>query len=335
MPVPRMVDVAKLAGVSQQTVSRVVNHKSNVDPAMRARVELAIEQLRYKPNPAARALATSRSMNLGVLSFGLSLYGPSEALYGIAEEADGRGYETSLIPIENVDPGTVTRAVERLIAGAVDGIILLTSVRSAVHALDGLDIDVPIVLFGPGEPGSSRVVTVDEEAGARAATRHLLDLGHETVWHVSGRHGWLANDARIRGWAGELSRSGRVTPPLLESDWTTASGYEAGLRIADDPSITAVFVSNDHAALGVLKALADRGVEVPGDVSIVGFDDVPQAAYFRPALTTVRVDFAEAGRACVRQVLAMLADDESEASLATPRLVVRESTAVTGAPPRA
>jgi DNA-binding LacI/PurR family transcriptional regulator len=324
-----MIDVARLAGVSQQSVSRVVNGKPNVDPALRLRVERAIEQLGYQRNSAARALATSRSMNLGVLSLGLSLFGPSEALFGIAQEADRNGYETSLVPVERADRATMSAAARRLLAGAVDGIVLLTSTQTAVDALSSLDVNVPVVLFGPGTPGDESIITVDEEAGARAATEHLLELGHATVHHVSGMSGWLADAARLRGWSRTLSEAGRVVPPPFASDWTTASGYQAGLRIAEDPSVTAVFASNDAVALGVIKALADRGIRVPDDVSVVGFDDVPQAAFFQPALTTVRVDFSEVGRACVRRILAVLDSDEDTNGVpARPELVVRGSTTV-------
>ena len=266
-------------------------------------------------------------MNLGVLSLGLSLFGPSEALFGIAQEADRNGYETSLVPVDRADRATMAAAIRRLVAGAVDGIVLLTSVQTAVDALSSLDHDVPVVLFGPGTPEDPSIVTIDEEAGARAATEHLLALGHRTVHHVSGVTGWLADAARIRGWSGALSEAGRVVPPPIRSDWTTASGYDAGLRIADDPSVTAVFASNDHVALGVIKALTDQGVRVPEDVSVVGFDDVPQSAFLTPALTTVRVDFAEAGRACVRRILAALDDDvDAGVGPARPQLVLRDST---------
>jgi DNA-binding LacI/PurR family transcriptional regulator len=301
-----MVDVARLAGVSQQTVSRLVNGDTNMRPEIRERVEAAIRQLQYRRNTAARALATNRTMDLGVISFGLAQYGPSVALFGIADEARKAGYATSLVTLEEVGVDNIRRGLDHLVADSVDGIIVLAPVRSAMTALSALSTAVPLVVFAPGADEGIANVAVDEVLGARLATRHLLDLGHETVWHLSGPQGWLGAEARIRGWRAELASAGRVAHVDFEGDWSAESGYLAGRKIAANHDITAVFVANDQMALGLLSALEEEGRRVPEDVSVVGFDDVPESRFYAPGLTTIRLDFSEVGRRCVERILDLM-----------------------------
>lgn len=328
----RMVDVARLAGVSQQTVSRVVNGHSNVSPDIRARVEAAMAQLRYRRNSAARALATSRSMNLGVLSYALSVHGPALALFGIAEEARRNGYSTSLVSIAEVEQASIRAGLDSLVDGGVDAIVVLAPMTAATEVLQRLDTDVPVVRFEQGAPAGPATISIDERLGAQLATRHLLDLGHKTVHFIGGPTGWMASEARRRGWQTELALAGRTIPAVFESeDWTAESGYRAGLEIAADPSITAVLAINDVMALGAMKALHDRGISVPDDVSVVGFDDRDESAFFQPALTTVRLDFTEVGRLAVESVLrALRGETLATIPLIRPELKVRDSTS----PPR-
>ncbi len=323
-----MVDVARLAGVSQQTVSRVVNGHSNVAPEIRDRVEAAMSQLRYRRNSAARALATSRSMNLGVLSYALSVHGPALALFGIAEEARRNGYSTSLVSIADVDQASIRAALDSLVDGGVDAIVVLAPMTAAAEVLQRLDADVPVVRFEQGAPTGPATISIDETLGAQLATRHLLGLGHSTVHFVGGPSGWMASEARRRGWQTELALAGKAIPAELPSaDWSAESGYRAGVRIAADRSITAVLAINDVMALGVMKALHDHGLTVPGDVSVVGFDDRDESAYFQPALTTVRLDFTEVGRRAVDSVLGALRGRAlSTIPLIQPELRVRDST---------
>jgi DNA-binding LacI/PurR family transcriptional regulator len=325
---PVMRDVARLAGVSHQTVSRVLNGEESVRPAVRQRVEAAIAQLGYRRNASARALASRRTMNLGVLSTGTSQYGPSQTLFAIADTARLAGYATVLITLTDTGRPAMRAAFEQLTRDLVDGIIVLAPLAAAANAAESIDVDVPLVMFEPGLDNGTTMISVDEGLGARLATRHLLDLGHRTVHHVSGPDGWLGSLARVNGWREEVSAAGRVAPPPLVGDWTAGSGYEAGRAIAQDPDVTALFVANDQMALGVLAALADAGRAVPGDVSVVGFDDTPESALFRPALTTVALDFAEVGRRCVRRLLQLVAGGsplEPDPPI-RPQLVVREST---------
>jgi LacI family transcriptional regulator len=325
-----MVDVAKLAGVSQQTVSRVVNGAENVAPEIRERVGLAIEQLRYRRNTAAAALASNRTMNLGVVSYALSVHGPSVALFGISEQARVNGYSTRLVTLDALDRASIRAALSELSGNEVDGIIVLAPLYAAIEVLRGLDAELPVVTFEQGSPASSTSVSIDEVLGARLAVRHLLELGHETVWHVEGPGGWMASDARRRGWAEELSQNGRVLPPtVLTDDWSTAEGYRAGLKLSDTPEVTAVFAASDAFSLGVLKAFDERGITVPGQVSVVGFDDLAEARFFKPSLTTVFLDFEEIGHLAVERILAMMRGEESAViPLIRPRLLVRDSTAM-------
>jgi LacI family transcriptional regulator len=328
-----MVDVAKLAGVSQQTVSRVVNGASNVAPEIRERVQLAIEQLSYRRNTAAAALASNRTMNLGVVSYALSVHGPSVALFGISEEARLNGYSTRLITIGSLNHSSIRAALRELTADEVDGVIVLAPLRAAIEVLRGIETDVPVITFEQGSPVSTRSVSIDEVDGARRAVRHLLELGHETVWHVQGPEGWMASDARTRGWMLELSAAGRMAPPVITTtDWSAESGYRAGLQLVEKSGVTSVFAANDPFALGVMKAFDEHGISVPGQVSVVGFDDVAEARFFRPALTTVVLDFEEIGRVAVESILSLMRGKEPEAiPLIEPALVVRDSTAP---PPR-
>jgi len=324
-----MVDVARLAGVSQQTVSRVVNGASNVSPDIRERVELAIGQLRYRRNPAAAALASNRTMTIGVVSFELSVLGPSVALYGISEEARRHGYSTRLVTLGSLDRQTIRAALDSIGPDAVDGIIVLAPLYEAIAVVQSLEIGVPVVTFEQGSPPSATSISIDEVRGARMAVRHLLDLGHETVWHVQGPAGWMATTARARGWAEELSAAGRFAPPpIATEDWSAAEGYRVGRELARVPEVTAIFAANDPFALGVVKALDEAGIEVPGQVSVVGFDNLKEAPYFRPALTTVTLDFEAIGHIAVTRILAMMRGEaDGVIPLIEPELVVRDTTA--------
>jgi DNA-binding LacI/PurR family transcriptional regulator len=324
----RMIDVARLAGVSHQTVSRVLNDSPLVSQELRERVNSAIRLLGYKRNHAARALVTRRTMNLGVVCFGISQFGPSTTLHGMAETAHEAGYATSLVTVNDTDRESVLATLEHLESIGVDGIAVIAPVKGAMDAVIGFSEKLPLIAFEPGAGHGPASVSVDEVLGARMATRHLLSLGHETVWHVSGPAGWLGTDARIRGWREELSAEGRVAEEPIAGDWSAASGQKVGAALARNPDVTAIYAANDQMALGVVQALEEHGRRVPQDVSIVGFDDIPEAAYFRPSLTTVRLDFAAVGRLCVNQLLKLIAGEQpAHVPLVPPELRVRSSAA--------
>jgi DNA-binding LacI/PurR family transcriptional regulator len=329
---PKMIDVARLANVSHQTVSRVLNGSPAVGPELTHRVKEAIQLLGYRRNPAARSLASRRSMNLGVISFGISLYGPSLTLFGIAEAARQVGYTTSLVTLSDVKQEVVRSAFQHLEEVLIDGVIVVAPVRGVTDTIRALVEDLPLVTFEPGVLDHPTSAGIDEVLGARLATRYLLGLGHETVWHAAGPSGWLGTEARIRGWQKELAANRRVTHEVFTAEnWSAAAGYEVGRKIADHRGITAVFVANDQMSLGVMYALHEAGLRVPEDISIVGFDDIPEAAFFRPALTTVRLDFDAVGRACVEILMNLMrGEPPNTATRPVPELVIRSSAA----PPR-
>ncbi len=326
-----MRDVADLAGVSHQTVSRVLNSHPNVSPLTRERVEKAVRQLGYRRNHAARALATRRMMTVGVVSFAASHYGPASTLFGITEAARQAGYSVSLVTLRHIDRRAMQAALDRLTMISVDGIVVIAPVVAAAAAVKGLPVGAPLVMVEAGAEQSMTSVKIDQVLGARRATRHLLELGHRSVWHVSGPEGWIEAEARTAGWRAELKAAKRTFQREFVGDWSSASGFRAGREIARHREITAVFAANDQMALGVLRALGEEGLTVPGDVSVVGFDDVPEAGYFQPPLTTVRQDFEEIGRCCIERLLGLLHGGcPAPIRPVEPTLVIRAST---GPPP--
>ena len=327
--VPVMADVARLAGVSHQTVSRVLNGHPSVAPGTRRDVETAITQLGYRRNTAARALVTKQSRTLGVVSVDTSHYGPASTLFSIEAAARQAGYFVNFASVRYVDRANMRAAVDHLMSANVDGLIAIAPITAAVEALHGLRTDVPLVrVAGADSSAADDVVVVDQAAGAGLATSHLLGLGHETVVHVRGPEQWLEADARVRGWFDVLVRRRVRAPEVLAGDWSPASGYEAGKTLARQPDVSAVFVANDQMALGLIRGLHEGGRAVPDDVSVVGFDDIPEAGYFQPPLTTIRQDFTEVGRRCIEQVMALIAGKTNPPSAPSePTLVVRASTA--------
>jgi DNA-binding LacI/PurR family transcriptional regulator len=340
-----MTDVARMAGVSHQTVSRVLNGHSSVRASTRQRVEAAIEQLGYRPNLAARALVTGRSATLGLVTLDTTLFGPVATLYGIERAAREAGYYLSVVSLRSIDHDSLGEALQRLIAQAVAGVVIIAPLASAGRALTGLPRGLPLVVV-EGDPGTRlAVVTVDQHLGARLATEHLLALGHSTVFHVSGPDEWTEARERVSGWRAALDAARAPVPPVIRGDWTARSGYEAGCRLAAEPDASAVFVANDHMALGVLRAMSERGRKVPEQMSVVGFDDIAESEYFTPPLTTVHQDFDAVGRRSLELLLEQVDGDASggdapggdapggdapggEARVGiAPQLVVRQSTA--------
>ncbi|MFC6063009.1 LacI family DNA-binding transcriptional regulator [Streptomyces ochraceiscleroticus] len=324
-----MADVARVAGVSSQTVSRVSNGFPGVHEETRQRVLAAMKELGYRPNSAARALKRGDFRTIGVITFTLSTTGNVRTLEAIATSAAAEGYAVTLLPVAVPTQDEVRGAFSRLGELAVDAVIVIME----VHLLDSARLSLPphvkVVVADSDAGDRYAVVDTDQAGGARDAVRHLLDLGHETVWHLAGPEGSYAAQRRTAAWREELERAGRVPPPLVHGDWSAESGYRAGLQLAEQDDCTAVFAANDQMALGLLRALHERGRRVPQDVSVIGFDDIPEAGSFLPPLTTVHQDFAEVGRRCVDGVLRQVRENATDhgTTLVPTRLVLRDSTA--------
>jgi DNA-binding LacI/PurR family transcriptional regulator len=323
-----MADVARLAGVSHMTVSRVLNDSQAVSATTRARVRAAMTTLGYRPNTAARALATGRTRQLGVVSVNTTLFGPASMLVAIERAARDAGYAVSIASLREPDRRSLAEAFEHLTAQAVEGIIAITPRAAIASALRSTPTGIPLVAVEGGE-GPMPTVAVDQYLGAVRATRHLLDFGHRRIAHIAGPSDWHEAGERERGWRDALLQAGVEPGALVRGDWSPKAGYEAGLKLAAVPDLTAVFVANDQMAIGVLRAFAEAGLDIPGRVSVVGFDDIPEAAYFAPPLTTLRQDFGEVGRRGLGLLVEQVegAPRSNKRMVIPPELVVRDSTA--------
>jgi DNA-binding LacI/PurR family transcriptional regulator len=321
-------DVARLAGVSHQTVSRVLNDLPNVRPATRARVESAIAQLRYSPSPAARALVTRRTRTIGLIAPGGNhYYGPASITTAFNFAARSARYSVDTVLSLDTDPANIRTLVESLLRQRVDAIVLIVVDIAQLDVVRGIEVAVPLIAVAASARHAPSIVSIDQYRGARNAVRHLVELGYSRVLHLAGPP--EAPDAieRIRGWRDEISAHRLEVIEPLHGDWSATSGYELakqmGIHAGD-----AVFVSNDHMAIGLMSALREAGLTIPDDVSVVGFDDLPEAAYLYPPLTTVRQDFAALGGLIMQKVLIAVEEPDS-ATESTPlatTLVVRGST---------
>ncbi|KAF2414884.1 LacI family transcriptional regulator [Microbacterium sp. B35-04] len=320
-----MADVAARAGVSGQTVSRVVNGSPRVDPETRTRVEAAMAELGYRPHRAARALRTGRTQTIGLVVSTLASVGNSRMLQAVADAAAARGYALTVVTL-GAD-GDVSAAFERLSDQGVDGAIVLNEATERVREADLRAAGLTLVVVDSPRDDRFGIIETDHAGGARGAVNHLLELGHETVHHLAGPAGSFAAAERERGWRDGLEAAGATVPAVVRGDWTSASGFAAASALLID-GVTAVFAANDQMALGLLRALAEAGHAVPDHVSVVGFDDVADAADYRPPLTTVHQDFDALG---ARAVAALVDGIEAGAPAAfetvPTRLVVRASTA--------
>nr|BEK62972.1 LacI family DNA-binding transcriptional regulator [Kitasatospora purpeofusca] len=330
-----MRDVARIAGVSKQTVSRVLNGSPAVRPETRNRVLAAVAELGYLPNQAARALTTGQTRNIGVLAYDVADFGPANVVQGIALAAQEVGYTVSVAPMRSLGPVPVRDAATRLLEHSVDGLITIAPHRDIAKALLDLPRKVPVVAVDDSLDPLVPVIAADQVEGSRRATEQLLHLGHRTVHHLAGPSGWVAAEQRREGWLAALVAAGAPVPDPLVGDWSAASGYELGRVLAADPEVTAVHAANDQMAVGLLRALHEAGRRVPEQVSVIGFDDIPESAYTIPPLSTVRVNFGDIGRRCISVLVEQLRSGTATARqrpwLPT-ELVVRAST---GRPPAA
>jgi DNA-binding LacI/PurR family transcriptional regulator len=328
---PNIRDVARLAGVSYQTVSRVLNDSPSIKPSTRQRVLDVIEEIGYRPNQAARALVTSRSRTIGVLTTGSAHYGPTMSALAIENAARQAGYLVTSTGLASQDAESITDSLNHLMAQAVEGLVVIAPHARVFEAISRLHLTIPVVTLDSAARDHARSLSVDQITGARLAARHLISLGHRDILHLAGPQDWIEAEARMTGFLEEVGSAGlRTLPPIL-GDWTADFGYRAGRQLLRLRDFTAVFAANDHMALGVVHAIRDAGLDVPGDISVIGFDDVPESQHFWPPLSTVRQDFVELGRRALALLMSELRGEESPGNgQIEPELIVRSSTA----PPR-
>lgn len=321
-------DVAARAGVSRQTVSRVLNDHPDVAPETLERVRAAMADLGYRMNNAARALGTRRTRTLGVLASDALQYGPSRSIAALEASARGAGYWVSAAFAEAGDADAVVSAVDHLVAQGVEGIVVVAPHARTLAVLDELRIGVPVVTLHSAGRGA-RGLSVDQAAGARLAVAALAAAGHTLIAHLAGPPDWLEAESRAEGFAAELAARGLPAGPVIAGNWSAGSGYDA-VDAVRRSGVTAVFAANDQMALGLLGGLHAAGLSVPGDLSVVGFDDIPDAEFYWPKLTTVRQDFDELARRAVAAVVGGTEAAASDLAPVAPMLISRDSVA----PPR-
>jgi DNA-binding LacI/PurR family transcriptional regulator len=334
---PVIADVARRAGVSVPTVSRVLTGAARVSDEKRRRVEQAIAELGYRPSATARALKLGRARTVAVLAGNTSRHGYAVTLEGIEEAARAAGHVVVIGVVEDPEPSTVAAAMDPVLAQPLAGVIVLTFDPPGVAALAAVPAGLPVVaVAGARTPGIAQVV-IDEDAGAAELTRHLLAEGHATVHHVSVPPSRRREDGRTRGWRKALREAGVPIPPVLPATWDPTSGVEIGRELADRADVTAVFCGNDEIAMGVIRGLAEGGRTVPDDVSVAGFDDHPLARLWTPPLTTVRQDFTALGQEAFALLARQIEAVYNRVSRPPARLVRHDAPLVvrasTGRPP--
>jgi DNA-binding LacI/PurR family transcriptional regulator len=321
-------DVAAAAGVSYQTVSRVINDHPSVRQSTRELVLATIADLGFRPNRAARALAGGPVQSVTVLTADTTRYGYRAGLQGIEEAARAAGFAVGIRVLDSPDPADVGDAVARAVEPG-GALIVIAYNKAGVEALAAVPPAVPaaaMVGIPEGDDGAGRPwVWLDDRNAAKDATRYLLSLGHRTV-HYLAIPSPARTDQRMAGWRAALAEAGAPVPEPALCGWTPRSGYEVGRTLAAAAEVTAVLCGNDDLAVGVMRAMHEAGRAVPGDVSIVGFDDTPEAEFMIPALTTVRQDFTGLGRACFATLLRLLDPDApAPEPWPEPALIIRES----------
>jgi DNA-binding LacI/PurR family transcriptional regulator len=324
---PNIRDVAREAGVSYQTVSRVLNDSPAIRPATRERILKVIEDLGYRPNPAARALVTARSRIIGVLSSQSALYGPTTSVQAIEVAARAAGYRLTVTNIDPSLPESIRTGLDFLLNQSIEALVILAPQVGVVEAIRKVPIGVPFVMLEASGIDDGHSLSVDQTRGARLAVGHLIELGHTEIVHIAGPSDWLEAQARLEGYRTELRNSGLIPRNPIIGDWTAESGYRAGRELLGSRDFTGVFCGNDQMALGFLHACHETGIRVPDDVSVVGFDDTPESAHFAPPLSTIRQNFVEIGTRAITLLLTELegATDLDHRSIA-PALVIRDST---------
>jgi DNA-binding LacI/PurR family transcriptional regulator len=323
-------DVAHFAGVSYQTVSRVVNNHPSVSPETRTRVQQIIEEMGYQPNKLAKSLVANRSDTLAVLAFGMSQYGPTQMILNIERAARDLGYDLIFSNIKELNELEIYKAIDNISGRLVDGIIWISPVEGmSYNEMLRLAKNIPMVLIDPEVNEELPSVIVDQRYGSQLITEHLIELGHQHIAEISGPLDWFGAIARHQQWLQTLDEAGLTPMMSVEGDWSVQSGYEVARQLLrNNPGFTALVVGNDQMALGAIYALNERGLRVPEDISVAGFDDIPEAGFYRPPLTTIQQDFSQLGVLGVRYLSELIQNHEAplKQHIIPPKLIVRKST---------
>ncbi len=325
-------DVAALAGVSYQTVSRVINQHPSVSPKALERVQKAIQALNYHPSNAARHLATQRSGMIGVVSYGTVHYGPARTLASLEKAAHQIGYTLSNVNVSDLTFLQISKAIQTLHRQRVDGVILFAPlVEIALSDLKQLCGDLPMVITAAEPQPGHAVTSVDQFTGGRLGAQHLLGLGHQKIAFINGPLDWYAALLRQQGWLSALQQAGLQPSAEIQSDWTPKGGYNAMSELLKTKKpFTGVLVANDQMALGALHALHEHGFELPQDMSVVGFDDIPESAFLEPPLTTLHQNFSALAQRSLEQLITLIQHPKQlqHVMVLVPELIIRSSTAV-------
>ena len=324
---PNIYDVARLAEVSHQTVSRVLNNQPNIRPATRARVEAAMATLGYQPNPAARSLVTAKSNMLGLLVSDTGLYGPAGMLNAMERSARQAGYFAITVAVRFDSPESWAEGLQHLSRMHVEGIATIALQSEVIKMAAKIMPTIKLIAIDTDDQANKvNAVGIDNLGGGHMATRHLIELGHKKILHIMGPSTSSEAQNRRRGYEQAMAEAG-LEPAVVQGDWTAETGFRIGIELnLELTGYTAIFTANDQLSLGLMKALNMRGVSVPHDISLVGFDDIPESPYFNPPLTTIRQDFNQLGEVAIEMLLSDLAGTKRKKFEALkPNLIVRDS----------
>ena len=321
-------DVAESAGVSYQTVWRVLNKRSDVAPETRLRVHQVIEEMGYHPNMTARQLVSQRSAVIGFITLATRFHGPAQIMINVEHAAREAGYTLMFAGVTEASVDKIKASVANLCAHRVAGIIIHVPFELDLRAIRKVSANVPLVASDCDLGSEVPSVLVQQERGAWMATQHLLGLGHTKIAYLRGL--WRTSRLRYDGWLRAMKEAGHPPGPCMQGDWSARSGFQAGLELVEkyNGHFTALAVANDEMAFGAIYALNQKGLRVPDDISVTGFDDLAETEFFTPPLSTVRQDFASVGKLSVRCLMDQLQGSSSMPSIQTiePILVVRRST---------
>jgi DNA-binding LacI/PurR family transcriptional regulator len=327
-------EVASVAGVSTQTVSRVINERPDVSPETRRRVQEVVKALSYQPSALARSLISQRTHTLGVVTAGLRHIGPSRTLSGITSAAEEAGYSVLLKELPSYDTEDITPIFQAFLSRHVDGIIWAVPEvgenRKWVNNPPA-DIEVPLVYLTMEARNNLSIVTMDNYLGGRMAMSHLLEQGYRKIAHICGPLDWWESRQRMAAWRDALTEAGLESDDshCVEGNWSSASGALAMEKLFDQYStMDSIFVANDQMALGAMQFFAEKGLRIPEDIGIVGFDNIAESAFFSPALTTVQQDQHHVAKLAIAELIKIIESGWQELDPVTPRSIILSPTLI-------